>query len=197
MNKPAEILKTKSGKRLEIWHDDSPESPRTWDNVGTMAIFHKCYRFGDEVLFSSDDFQGWDEMENYITDTLGAKVCLPIFMYDHSGVTIKTGPFSCGWDSGKVGFIYATEEKITETWGECTPATIQLATQRLEGEVETMDQYLQGEVYGFKLIKPSLLDDPELDAEEDSCWGFFGSDLKTNGILDHLCTEDHPVETKS
>lgn len=37
---------------------------------------------------------------------------LPLFLYDHSGITMSTGPFHCPWDSGQVGFIYMTYEKF-------------------------------------------------------------------------------------
>jgi len=34
--------------KLEIEQDSSPESPRTWDNLGTMVCFHKRYDLGDD-----------------------------------------------------------------------------------------------------------------------------------------------------
>ena len=46
----------------------------------------------------------------------------------------------------------------------------------LNGEVETYDQYLTGDIYGFK----------EVDSEGnevDSCWGFYG-DFETSGIIE-------------
>ena len=49
----------------------------------------------------------------------------------------------------------------------------------LQSEVEVYDQYLTGEVYGFRVLG-------EDDTEVDSCWGFFGSDPMTNGIFEHL-----------
>jgi hypothetical protein len=43
------------------------------------------------------------------------KVCIKdLYLYDHSGITISTSPFSCGWDSGQVGFIYLTRQKCEE-----------------------------------------------------------------------------------
>ena len=41
-------------------------------------------------------------------------VVLPVYMYDHSGITINTTGFSCPWDSGMVGIIYVSKEKIRE-----------------------------------------------------------------------------------
>jgi hypothetical protein len=36
------------GRKLELHHDESPESPREWDNMGTMAFFHQRYDLGDK-----------------------------------------------------------------------------------------------------------------------------------------------------
>ena len=30
---------------------------------------------------------------------------------------MSTGPFSCPWDSGQVGFIYVEKKKVKEEWG--------------------------------------------------------------------------------
>jgi hypothetical protein len=173
--------KLKDGHILQIFQDTWTESPRSWDNLGTMAIFHKRYNFGDEVDFASDDFGNWSEMQEHIINNLKAAVCLPIYMYDHSGITINTQGFACPWDSGQVGFIYVTAddlkaEGITEEEGK----------QILEQEVWTMDTYITGNVYGFHLIK---------DGEtKDSCSGFYGENTSSNGMLDHIPTELIPED---
>ena len=169
------------GHTLQIFQDTWAESPRSWDNLGTMAIFHKRYNFGDEVSFSAEDFNNWAEMEEYIKTTLKAAVCLPIYMYDHSGITINTQGFACPWDSGQVGFMYVTEHKLKEEYGDLTEETIQKAIQILQEEVKTMDTYLQGEVYGFHLTKDGVT--------IDSCSGFYGEDIHKNGMLEHIPKE--------
>lgn len=111
---------------------------------------------------------------------------LPLYLYDHSGITMSTGRFSCPWDSGQVGFIYVEKEKAIDEWGilhrgPMTPEMIeQKAYEYLTGEVETYDQYLTGDVYGY-VVQVAEFDedgDPEWGNpdEPDSCWGFFGSD---------------------
>ena len=45
----------------------------------------------------------------------------------------------------------------------------------LQAEVEGYDQYLTGDVYGFIL---------EGGGQDDSCWGFYGSNFIENGLLD-------------
>lgn len=102
-------------------------------------------------------------------------VSLPLWLYDHSGITISCGdrvyPYNDRWDSGLVGWIvYARQKDDGEDWRE-------RAFDRMQAEVEEYDQYLQGEVYGFTLY--------ENGEEIDSCWGYYGDDLAKNGILDY------------
>ena len=177
---------------FRMFQDEYPESPRTWSNLGTMACFHRRYSLGDkDIPFSSDDFNGWDEMEAYIYKELNALIVLPLYLYDHSGITISTSSFSCRWDSGQVGFIYVTKETLQKEYGEITEGVLETATRVLEGEVKTYDQYLTGDVYGFELVKKSTCDQGHEHEEEiDSCWGFYGSNPKENVMVDHL---DHRV----
>jgi len=77
----------------------------------------------------------------------------------------EASPFDPGgWDSGQVGWTYATKEMIVKEYGKNKR---KLAEKVLRGEVETFDQYLKGDVYGY-IIQNS-------DGETvDSCWGFYG-----------------------
>lgn len=184
--------KLKDGHILQIFQDTWAESPRSWDNLGTMAIFHKRYNFGDEVEFASADFENWSEMEQYIKLNLHAAAYLPIYMYDHSGITINSQGFSCPWDSGQVGFIYVTEEKLKNTYGESTitEKEVERATAALEEEIKTMNRYITGDVYGFQLIKKTEGEDVIID----SCSGFYGEDIGKNNMLDHIPEELIPEE---
>ena len=83
-----------------------------FDNLGKMVCFHKRYSLGDDHDIHHDDFNGWDEMGEHLTKGHDAVIILPLYLYDHSGITIQTTPFSCPWDSGQVGFIYMDRETI-------------------------------------------------------------------------------------
>ena len=159
-----------NGKTINIKHDDCAESPRTWDNLGTMICFHRRYDLGDKHNIDHNDYNSFDEMEKAIEKKYDA-VVLPLYLYDHSGITISTSPFSCNWDSGQVGFIAISKEKAREEygWKAITKKRKELLTLYLEGEVETYDQYLRGDIFGYEILNS----DGEI---EDSCWGFYGEE---------------------
>jgi hypothetical protein len=167
--------------RLKLVHDSSPETPRTWDNLGTMVCFHNRYDLGDNHNYNSDDYNNWEEMKKAIQKEENTAVILPLYLYDHSGISISTGAFSCRWDSGQIGFIFISKEKaIQEFGGKIVTAKLKERLVRiLEGEVETYDQYVRGEVYGFQIVD-------EYDDIVDSCYGFYGNSHKESGMLDYI-----------
>ncbi len=110
-------------------------------------------------------------------------VILPLYLYDHSGITMSTGQFACQWDSGQVGWIVCDRKTIDADFG----GNMELAGEALEAEVKTFDQYLTGDVYGF-VVEERDEEDDEWEVT-DSCHGFYGSDVHTNGMADHLDAE--------
>ncbi|MBM7454496.1 hypothetical protein HNR62_000325 [Oceanisphaera litoralis] len=116
---------------------------------------------------------------------------LPLYLYDHSGLTMSTGPFGCRWDSGQVGWIFATHQRVEFEWG----GDWDKAKSYLEGEVETYDQYLTGDIWGFEVWEHDEEEDDPTEGELlDSCWGFFGDDPETNGMWDHWAPEWRQLE---
>jgi hypothetical protein len=185
-------FKTKD-KVLKIFIDESPESPRTaWDNLGTMVCFHRRYDLGDKHNYSSSDYDSWDEVEKAIIKQEDVAVILPLYLYDHSGITMNTTGFSCGWDSGQVGFIYVSRETLRKEYSvkRISNKIVEKATKLLLGEVETYDQFLKGDVYGFKVFNVETCDKGcEHEEEIDSCWGFFGDNFIENGLIEHVDKE--------
>lgn len=157
--------------KVVVERDPDPFDPRTEDeNLGTMVCFHKRYTLGDRHDLKHDDFNGWDEMERYLKEDLGALCVLPLYLYDHSGITISTHPFGCRWDSGQIGFIYTTREDIDKIMGykRLTKKKLAEIEKSLIAEVEVYDQYLTGDVWQFSIT------DEESDTVLESGCGFFG-----------------------
>jgi hypothetical protein len=171
-----ETIEGKHGIKAEIYPDNDPENPReAWDNFGNMICFHTRYKLGDKHELKSDSFNSWDEIKDYLVKENKAEIILPLYLYDHSGLRIKVGSFRgllpqghAEFDSGIVGFIYCTKDEARKNYPK-NRYYLKEAENLLKSEVETYDQYLSGQVYGY-IIKDKN------DEELDSCWGFFGYD---------------------
>jgi len=153
--------------KLVIKQDIDPgRVPRDGDYLGHMVCWHDRSNLGDAQ--PCGDGAEWFE-EN--VDPNG--VCLPLYLYEHSGMTMQTAPFNCPWDSGQVGWIYASPEAIKKFYGDVSEDTKVLVLKVLEAEVKEYDYHLRGQVWGFEF-------------GDDSCWGFVGDELDDTGIKDHL-----------
>ncbi len=155
---------------IKIEQDEASESPspREWDNLAQCIFFGNNKYLGDEHDHSADDFNSWEEQEKYFRKKFS--ILLPVYMYSHSGETISTTPFSCPWDSGQIGWIGVTLETLRKEFGimRLSPRRREEFKEILEGEIKVLDQYLQGDIYGYRI---------EEDGKEiDSCWGFYGDD---------------------
>lgn len=146
---------------IKIVPDDDPFNPRENDNLGVMYCGHRRYHLGDKQFHSTDEA---DEHMREV-EKEGAEI-LPIYMYDHSGVTIRHYPFECQWDSGLVGWIYATKQAIRENFGVkvITKKIRERARKVLLAEIEEYDKYLRGDAYGFQIEKNGEF--------YDACYGF-------------------------
>ena len=173
-NDTAQIVDINPTLRIRIEYDRDVESPAEWDNVGQIAYYSHRECLGTENVTRDR----MDEIATGIRD--GSLIGMAVYAYVHSGVTIATTPFSCQWDSGQSGFIYTTKEKAIAEFGKklMTAAVKEKTLKCLQGEVETFDQYLQGDVYGFILERVVRDDEGDEDgsSELDSCWGFYGQD---------------------
>jgi hypothetical protein len=154
--------------KIKVKSETEPDSPRNWDNLGTMVCFHKRYDLGDKHNYSFNDYSGWDEMEKAIIKRENVGVILPLYLLDHSGITISTTDFNDRWDSGRIGFIFISKDKMLKEYGGkiCTKQLKERVKEYLVSEVKTYDQYLRGEVYGFQIFD-------KYNNEIDSCWGFY------------------------
>ena len=170
---------------LKIVQDTNPESPREWDNLGTMVCFHKRYELGDKTDYRSEDYDSWDELEEGIIKNEGEVVILPLYLYDHSGITISTSPFGCNFDSGRIGFIFVSKYKIKKEGIDETKVE-----EYLKGEVSTYDQYLTGDVWGYQIYEIETCDKGhEHKNEVESCYGIYGHDeceKEGQSMLEHM-----------
>jgi len=182
-----------------------------WDNACTMVCWHRRYHLGDMKIVSKNNYrpvsEGYSEPIDLLYELAGldrtdcqdeegndwsyeqlytsieerGTIISPLYLYDHSGITISMGGFSCPWDSGQVGFIYIEKDKIQEEWD----GDYESAKKCMEGEVQTYDDYLTNNVWRYEIL--------DSDAEWiDSCGGYYGDE----GVKDAMTDAKHSIDCK-
>jgi len=162
--------------------DDLEEELYRLDNDVSNALYNRAVSEGNEGY---DDCMVYVErfvrprINRLIDDAVCAGyVVLPVYMYDHSGIALSTGPFGCMWDSGQIGWIVCDNDTIKSEFG----GDRDKAEKALCSEIEVYSEYVGGNVYGY-IVEERDGDDWE---EVDSCYGFYGWDPDTNGMKDYL-----------
>lgn len=205
--------------------------PRDASNVGTMMCEHRDYNLGDDIdvpdsldkdcpkcdgsgevavnqyaTKTCDRCEGSGYFErslaDYLREEYGARVALPLFLYEHGGITIRSGGNllegkdnfdrrgryamdGAGWDTSSVGVIFDTPKGLgpyTEGVEGCIgkDATDERILEALEQEVSSYALYLEGQVYGYVV-------ENEDGEHVDSCGGFLGYwDDEDTGMLDEI-----------
>jgi hypothetical protein len=143
---------------------------------------------GDEAPVECDECEGTGHRTINIVDWIkkeyGARVIIPLFLYDHSGISMSAGaaiagkaddsdfdrsrrhPFdSHGWDVSSIGVVFDTPDAVLECMGE--DATNEQIEACLRSEVEVYSSYLEGDVTYYSV------QDEETNFH-DSCFGFVG-----------------------
>ncbi len=210
------------GYTIKINIDEFAESPREWNNMGTMICKHNRYLLGDVkpsedyvrlgksvredmamyfyrlyyenmpstiekyVGYANDyiEEKGIDLIFNWIDKNI---ISLPLYLYDHSIITINTKGFSCPWDSGQVGFIYVDINKIKKefNWKILTKERKNKIKSMLKEEVKIYDDYIRGDVYRYNIPKI------------DSCGNFYGNNFEENGLLENARSDiDYYIQEK-
>lgn len=185
---------------LEIVPDHDPINPRENDNAVVISCRHSRYRLGDDDSRLPSEVSTEAELRRHVGELIVA--ISPVYLFDHSGITMSTKPFSCRWDSGQVGFAYVTAKMARQEWRRSKkfPSMRSWGEAMIEAEVSEYDRFLRGEAYGFR-VREALLTQEEVDEaaflfeedayggecygmrsipdflakrgdEIDSCWGF-------------------------
>lgn len=159
-----------NGFTLHVNPDYDPPHPRRdCDHLGTMLGWHSRYCLSDTPKYAEpDDFYESEEAKKIY-------VSLPVYMLDHSGISLSTEDFNDPWDSGRLGLIYCTKEQA-EKWYGYLPDEETLK-QHLRSEIEEYNDYLNGSWYQFHI--------EGLNGEiEESCGGFYQSDTFSDVLED-------------
>jgi hypothetical protein len=185
--------------RYNLGHDQPVDDPDEW----AIELANQADPTVEDRIYHWNEGKGWEslnnkyplysehgekaiEISNKMIHSLVWKtlekhyVMLPLYLYDHSGITMNTSGFSCQWDSGQVGWFYASKKEIKKefNWILLTKKRIKKVIDILNSEVKAYDDYLTGNVYGY------IVED-QMGNHIDSCWGFFGYDHAKSGLLEY------------
>lgn len=149
---------------ISIEQDDYTDSPRSWDNLGTIAFVHRNSRMSDFAdcmieatwldIFLED---GWGAMVDRIQQDVGATVVMPV-EYGYYGVAEAMVPAS---ENEFHGIIYDTHEGQTLTG----LPNLGYAEKILESELEVLSNWISGDVYQYTISDSTGV--------IDGCGGYF------------------------
>lgn len=158
------------GYNISILQEEYPENPRTWDCLGTIYSNSRSYNPDDrkiEEIFENEDYL--DKKGNFSVKKFEEEnIFLKIYAYVHSGISLstsRTGQHACPFDSGLFGIIAVPKDKAKKELG--SEYSEERVLSYLECEIELLNNYYNGEVYGFIVTSPE-------GEEIDSCWGYHG-----------------------
>ncbi len=172
------------GYKIDILQDNDPLSPRECDYLATIYSNSRSYNpdnHGIEEIFENEEYL--DENEDFSIKKFEEKnIFLKIYAYIHSGISLsisRTGQYACPFDSGLFGIIAVPKDKAKKELD--SEYSEERVLSYLEVEIELLNNYYNGEVYGFIVTSPE-------GEEIDSCWGYYGD----SGIEDIIseCKEN-------
>ena len=200
--------------RARIEYDEEPLNPREFEgNRCKLYMWWNGYDLGDKKPYNSPlEYILVALMEKYLPDVnceditvskmimaLNSKASdkikiMPIFVYEHSGITISTGndyPYNDRWDGGLGGYAIIEREKEElyhdDEWAK--------AADIITAEVNEYDMYLTGSCYGY--IEDTYIGGGKWEENTENCWGYltdkYGDELVV-AILGETITEEEAIK---
>lgn len=150
---------------IHIYYDEDAINPREgMDCLGSFVMFHNNYEFSD--VHQREKFRTPKDFSDFVKDN--KCVVMPVYMLDHSGQTISVYPFNDQWDSGQIGYIYVTYEKIKKEYNlkVVNYRRINSVKAILAEEIALLDKWVRGDVFGYIMTNSK-------GEQIDSCWGYY------------------------
>lgn len=221
--KPLALPVYRKARFVEVNHHDSPQDElegrfhvATWHRryvLGTEQPAHlpndfilnkikevstKDYRACERKIIQQNtigDGEAGKAVQQFIHDTFSKHYYHePLFMYDHSGISISTSPFSCQWDSGRIGMIYERKADAAHRYDHkrANPALHKKWTKEVNSYIEYYDAQLRNDIWEIVLAQYVRTPDGEEIKIEDYCdyYGqYIGLPVNLDEILDELKAE--------
>lgn len=188
----ARIINEERTHFLELWYDQMEENPLNYA-LCSVDLFHRregCWVGSD---YDWRDYKGirdkytepsdYDYIKGLKEIVRRSGVVLPVYCYEHSGVTFNCSSFSDPWDSGQVGYAYMTTEQIAELgWPKGKKGRKAAAEEYIRRMVGVMAAYANGDIYGFSIF------------DKDGNWieslgGFYSSHYEEDDWLEQMKRE--------
>lgn len=158
--------------KLTIYPDLDAANPMEDGDTFITRFWHKPNR--TIHLLSKDSENPVDNKGNVYSHIA---IALPLYLHVHGGRKLSLKPFSDPWDSGMLGYAYISRSELERVGLQ--DATPEQLRANLEAEVIAMNQWIEGEVFGYVL---------EGDEGEhiDSCFGLYDFDAAMAYLEPHL-----------
>jgi hypothetical protein len=164
---------------FELRYDECPENPisEEFDCPIKLIISHRRYELGHKHNVNFSDFENADKLLEYLKTEYSYKYWLPVYMYEHSGISLSVNPFSCRFDSGIIGFA-ATNERTNENE----------AIELIKKELKMYSAYLNGEVWSYQIIEQTTCPCCEMTKKEtiEYVGGFYDETEAENEAKKHI-----------
>ena len=154
------------------------------DLIGDSPVIFYAPKW-DYTLLNTDQ-----AFEPYIVNDSGDSVLhenilaiLPIYGYEHSGISINAGynRYHCVWDSAQIGYAFITKD-MAKQYGLETTSTEKLE-QTIINITNEIDKVYRGEVY---TVVCEYLDDDNTVIDYDICGGFIGYEWALEALKDEF-----------
>jgi hypothetical protein len=226
-------------QELHIFQDSNPESPDDWENDEIFLVYkHKDFTINRDGFICKEIYNYLNYLES-IEDknkfnykeviekweynkgvNYSEYHIFTVYAHIHGGVSLSLNHNGDRWDTSSTGFILIKKDLLKgSSKNEENLTEEEARTNYVENLIKTWNQYLSGEVYGFKVFEQvetytitkenldnissenNFINKSELIAEStknieleeiDSCWGFYGSDYEH--IFDHLSLKLEELE---
>lgn len=145
-----------------ITYDECPLNPVTdWDLLGTMAVHPNHAHWAHEAI--DLDIPMGNNPSEHMRNFIKAKgykqsevIAYPITKYEHGGISLSLGDNrTCDFDSGIIGFIYASKEKIRKEFKvqRITKDIVEQVAEIFANELNNQSDYLNGEVFAYRIYQ--------------------------------------------
>lgn len=168
------------GMSIKIYYDTDADSPASWGNEDYFLCADYRHLYLKDTPITAEDCR------NALNDGksfLNGYYIFPVSIYDHSGIALSLGS-SRGWDYSNGSAFLCVKRMKGWSWAKSK------AEERAENLVETWNEYLSGEIYGF-------VSEDEDGEMIDSCWGFYGDDGIKEAIVEAKDVIDYELEKRN